>query len=271
VSVASAAVELARGIFDRLARKSAMLLGAGAMGELTARHLLAQGVGSLMVANRTFERAIDVARVLGGMPVPWDGLSRTLPLADLIIGAASGDDFLLGPAALEDALRERRRRPMFVIDLAVPRAIDPAVNALDGVYLYDIDDLEGVIADNRGARAAAAAKAETIVDAEVDAFWGWFTSLDVVPTIVALRDKLEALRQREVERTLAGLGELDPKHRQAVERLSVALVNKILHAPVTMLRRHQADRAESFYIEAARRLFRLGSDADATDDDDPEE
>jgi len=271
VSVASAAVELARGIFDRLAGKSAMLLGAGAMGELTARHLLAQGVGSLMVANRTFERAIDVARALGGMPVPWDGLSRTLPLADLIIGAASGDDFLLGPSALEDALRERRRRPIFVIDLAVPRAIDPAVNALDGVYLYDIDDLEGVIADNRGSLAAAAAKAETIVEAEVDAFWGWFTGLDVVPTIVALRDKLEALRQRELERTLAALGELDPKHRQAVERLSVALVNKILHVPVTTLRRHQADRAESFYIEAARRLFRLGSDADATDDDDAEE
>src|SRR2546427_747068 len=267
VSVASAAVELARGIFDRLAGKSAMLLGAGAMGELTARHLLAQGVGSLMVANRTFERAIDIARALGGMPVPWDGLSRTLPLADLVIGAASGDDFLLGPAALEEALRERRRRPMFVIDLAVPRAIDPGVNALDGVYLYDIDDLEGVIADNRGARAAAAAKAETIVEAEVDAFWGWFTSLDVVPTIVALREKLEALRQEELERTLAAMGDLDPKQRQAIERLSVTLVNKILHTPVTTLRRHQADRAEPFYIEAARRLFRLGV---AADDDEEE-
>jgi len=244
-----------------------MLLGAGAMGELTARHLLAQGVGSLMVANRTFERAIDVARALGGMPVPWDGLSRTLPLADLIIGAASGDDFLLGPAAMEEALRERRRRPMFVIDLAVPRAIDPGVNALDGVYLYDIDDLEGVIADNRGARAAAAAKAETIVEAEVDAFWGWFTSLDVVPTIVALREKLEALRQQELERTLSAMGDLDPKQRQAIERLSVTLVNKILHTPVTTLRRHQADRAEPFYIEAARRLFRLGV---AADDDEEE-
>ena len=235
---ADAARAVARGIFDRLTDKSAMLLGAGAMGELTARHLLAQGVGSLMVANRTFERAIDVARALGGMPVPWDGLSRTLPLADLIIGAASGDDFLLGPAAMEEALRERRRRPMFVIDLAVPRAIDPGVNALDGVYLYDIDDLEGVIADNRGARAAAAAKAETIVEAEVDAFWGWFTSLDVVPTIVALREKLEALRQQELERTLSAMGDLDPKLVERQKRLALVDQVEIDVKKVFALRRH---------------------------------
>src|SRR5439155_21233446 len=150
VSVASAAVELARGIFDRFADKAAMLIGAGAMGELTLRHLAAQGVGSLMVTNRTFERAIELARGLGAMPVPWDRLRRTLPLADLVVGAASGDDFLLGPTLVEEAMRERRGRPMFLIDLAVPRAVDPAVNGLDGVYLYDVDDLEGVIADNRG-------------------------------------------------------------------------------------------------------------------------
>jgi glutamyl-tRNA reductase len=271
VSVGSAAVELARGIFDRLDDKTAMLLGAGAMGELTARQLLAQGVGAVMVANRTFDRAIDVARSLGGTPVPWERLGRYLPLADLVIGAASGDEYLLRPAPVDEAMRERKHRPMFLIDLAVPRAFDPGLNALGDVYLYDIDDLEGVIADNRGARARAADEAESIVEAEVDAFWQWFTSLDAVPTIVALRDKLESIRRREVARTLAALGPLDPRQRDSIERLSTAIVNKILHAPLSALRRHRADPAEAFYIEAARRLFRLDvGDEDPDPDEDGE-
>src|SRR5438309_9183003 len=165
VSIGSAAVELSRGIFDRLADKSALLLGAGTMGEVTARQLLAHGVGSVMVANRTFDRAIDVARTLGAMPLRWERLTRYLPLADLVIAAASGEGFLLPRAAVEEAMRERRHRPMFLIDLAVPRVLDPAVSQLDSVYLYDIDDLEGVVAENRGARAREATKAETIVDA----------------------------------------------------------------------------------------------------------
>src|SRR5437899_2159867 len=158
VSVGSAAVELARGIFDRLEDKAAMLIGAGAMGELTARQLLTQGVGSVLVVNRTYERAIDVARELGGMPVPFERLARYLPLADLVIGTASGDEFLVTPVQVDEAMRERRRRPMLFVDLAVPRGFDPGVNAIDDVYLFDIDDLEGVIADNKGARAREAVK-----------------------------------------------------------------------------------------------------------------
>jgi glutamyl-tRNA reductase len=270
VSIGSAAVELARGIFDRLDDKTAMLLGAGAMGELTARQLLSQGVGSVMVANRTFDRAVEVARDLGGIPVPIERVAKTLPLADLVISAATGDGFLVDRATVEDAVRERRRRPMFLIDLAVPRSIDPAANTLDGVYVYDIDDLEGVIADNRGARVREAEKAEEIVEAEVDAFWSWFTTLDAVPTIVALRERLDDIRRREVERMLAGLGDLPSRHREAVERLTQAIVNKILHAPITELRRRRHDQTEAFYIEAARLLFRLDTD-DAAGDDGEEE
>ena len=262
VSVGSAAVEMARGIFDRLEDKTAMLVGAGAMGELTARQLLAQGVGSVLVVNRTYERAMDVARELGGMPVPFERLSRYLPLADLVIGTASGDEFLLTPALVDEAMRERRRRPMLFVDLAVPRGFDPGVNAIDDVYLFDIDDLEGVIADNKGARAREAVKAETIIDAEVDAFWRWFTSLDVVPTIVALRDKVEGIRRREVARGLTALGDADPKLPEVLERVTSAIVNKILHGPLTALRRHEAQAGEAFYVEAARRLFRLGADPD---------
>jgi glutamyl-tRNA reductase len=166
---------------------------------------------------------------------------------------------------MEKAIRGRRNRPMFLIDLAVPRALDPALNGLDNVYVYDIDDLEGVVADNRGARAREAEKAELIVEAEVDAFWRWFTSLDVVPTIVALRQKLEAIRRRELERALGALG-ADERQRDVVDRLTQAIVNKILHAPVTALRRHRADPTEAFYVDAARRLFRLG----LGDDPDPD-
>ncbi len=261
VSIGSAAVALARRIFDRLEDQTALLIGAGTMGELTARQLLAGGVGSVMVANRTFDRAVDVARALGGLPLPWERITRYLPLADLVIGVASGDGFLLGVDALEAAMRERRRRPIFLIDLAVPRCMDPAVNQLDGVYLYDIDDLESVVVDNQGARTREAVKAEAIVETEVDAFWRWLASLDAVPTIVALREKIEAMRRAELERMLASLPDPSPEQRAAIDRLTVSLVNKILHGPLSALRRHQADAQEAFYVEAARRLFRLGMDS----------
>jgi glutamyl-tRNA reductase len=265
VSIGSAAVELARRIFDRLEDQTALLLGAGTMGELTARQLLSGGVGAVMVANRTFDRAAEVARALGGLAVPWERLTRTLPLADLVIGTASGDGFLVSVDALEAAMRERRRRSIFLIDLAVPRCVDPAVNQLDGVYLYDIDDLEGVVVDNQDARAREAVKAEAIVEGEVDAFWRWLSSLDAVPTIVALREKVEAMRRAELERMLASLPEPTPEQRDAIDRLTVSLVNKILHGPLSALRRHQAGAEEAFYVEAARRLFRLG--IDVPDDD----
>ena len=267
VSIGSAAVELARTIFDRLQEQTALLVGAGTMGELTARQLLSGGVGAVMVTNRTFDRAVEVARHLGGPAVPGDRLTRYLPLADLVIGVASGDKPLLGAPAVEAAMRERRRRPMFLIDLAVPRCIDPAVNALDGVYLYDIDDLEGVIVDNQDARAREAVKAEAIVDAEVDAFWRWLGSLDAVPTIVALREKIEAMRRAELERVLASFPDRSPEQQAAIDRLTVSLVNKILHGPLSALKRHQASAEEAFYVEAARRLFRLGIDAPEDEDD----
>ena len=265
VSVGSAAVELASDIFDRFDDKTVLLIGAGTMGELTARALLARGTGTLMVANRTFERAAGVAHELGGLAVPFERFGRMLHTADLVISAAGGD-LPIRPAMVEDAMRERRGRPMLFIDLAVPRSIDPAVNALDGVYLFDVDDLDGVVAENRGARASEAVRAEAIVEAEVESFWKWLQGLDVVPTIVALRDKLEGIRQSEVERHLAALGSDDPRQRDAVERITRAIVNKILHHPVTALRRHQAVRGESFYVEAARSLFHLGSD-EPTDDE----
>jgi glutamyl-tRNA reductase len=267
VSVGSAAVELAKEIFDRFEDKTVLLIGAGEMGQLVARGLLAQGTGTLVVANRTLDRATEIARELDGMAVPLDKLARTIVLADLVIGAAGGDTFMLRAGDLHEALRERRGRPMILIDLAVPRSFDPAIRALDGAYLYDIDDLEGVIAENKDARTQEAALAEAIVDGEVDTFVHWLDGLDVVPTVVELRSKLERIREREVARHLATVGAgLDARQREGVERLTRAIVNKILHAPVTELRRRGSDVEELAAVEVVRALFRLGADDEPDED-----
>jgi len=256
VSVSSAAVELACKIFDRLEDKTAMLIGAGTMSELAARHLLAQGVRSVIVANRTFDRAVELARDLQGTPIPFDDLSRYLHMADVVIGSTSADSYVLSSAQMVDVLRQRKYRPLFLIDLGVPRNFDPHINDIDNVYLYDIDDLAGVADTNRDERQREAAKAETIIEAEVDGFCRWLSNLDAVPTIVALRDRLESIRRGELEKTLASLQELPPRDREALEAMTQAIVNKILHTPITLLK--QQDRAlETFYIAAARQLFGL--------------
>lgn len=254
VSVSAAAVELASKIFDRLEDKTALLLGAGTMSELAARHLLAHGVRSLVVANRTFDRAVELAREFHGTPVPFEDFPRYLQTADVVIGSTAADGYILTPARVQEVLRGRNYRPMFLIDLSVPRNFDPAINDIDNVYLYDIDDLGGVAHVNREERSREAEKAEAIVEAEVDAFWKWLRSLDAVPTIVALRDKMEAIRKGELEKTLPTLRDLSPREREALEAMTAAIVNKILHAPITHLKQHQREH-EAFYVAAARLLF----------------
>lgn len=256
VSVGSAAVELAARIFDNFEDKTAMLIGAGEMGELAARQLVAAGVGGLMVTNRTFDRAVEVAREFGGTPIPFDGFSRYLPMADVVIGATAGSGFVLTKDGIQAALRERAGRAMFCIDVSVPRNFDPQINDLDNVYLYDVDDLSGVAEENLEQRMREAGKAETIVLAEVESFWRWFSQLDVVPTIVALRDKAERIRAAELQRVLAELGPLSPAQREALESMSASIVNKILHAPITRLKQHDR-RDELFFVDAVRSVFEL--------------
>lgn len=256
VSVSSAAVELAATIFDRLEDKTAMLIGAGKMGELAARHLLANGVGGMIVTNRTFDRAVELARGFNATPVPFELFAKYLPLADIVIGAAAATYYVLTEPVVHEALRERKGRPMFCIDLSVPRIFDPRINAIGNLYLYDIDDLGRVAEENREERAREADKAEQIVTEEVESFWRWLGHLEAVPTIVALREKMEAIRRAEVKKTLNALKELDPREREAVDSLTSAIVNKILHAPITHMK-HGTRRQEAFDIEAARRLFDL--------------
>jgi glutamyl-tRNA reductase len=262
VSVSSAAIELASKIFDRLEDKTAMLIGAGKMGQLAARHLLAHGVGELIVTNRTFDAAVELAREFAGTPVLFEHFPKYLQMADIVIGSTAATGYVLTEPLVHEALRERKGRPIFCIDMSVPRNFDPRINEIDNVYLYDIDDLGRVTETNLDERAREAGKAEEIIDGEVEAFWRWLGHLEVVPTIVALRDKVEAIRRSELQKTLNALKDLSPRERQALESLTAAIVNKILHAPITRLKQHD-QRTEAFYIDATRRLFDLGGAEDS--------
>jgi glutamyl-tRNA reductase len=252
--VSSAAVELACKIFDRLEDKTVMLIGAGTMSELAARHLVAHGIHGMLVVNRTFDRATELARAFDGKPIPFEELRSHLHLADVVIGSTAADEHLLNPAIMHEVLRQRKFRPMFLIDMSVPRTFDARINEMDNVYLYDIDDLGGVASENLSERGREAEKAETIVEEEIDTFWRWLASLEAVPTIVALREKIEAIRILELEKTLASFPTLTAEQRQALEVMTTAIVNKILHAPITHLK--QQDRhEEALYLATARKLF----------------
>jgi glutamyl-tRNA reductase len=261
VSIGSAAGGLAKEIFDRLDDKTALLLGAGTMGELTARQLLASGVGALMVASRTFERAVTIARALHGTAIPFDRMPRHLAFADLVVSAVDAPEPVLRAADIEAALRERRGRPVFLIDLAVPRSLDPAINEVDGAYLYDIDDLEQVVAENRDARSWEARRAEAMIEGEVESFWTWLQARDAAPTIADLRDHSERIRTAQLERWGGRLAMLEPAEREAVERLTQAIVNELLHGPTTALAR-QAGRngVDPATVAAVRALFGLDDD-----------
>ncbi len=262
VSVGSAAVELATRIFDRFEDKAVMLIGAGEMGELAARQLAAAGVGGLMVTNRTFDRAVDVARDLGATPIPFERFPRYLPMADIVIAATAAEGFVLTRDQVQSALRDRKGKPVFCIDVSVPRNLDPQIDELDNVYLYDVDDLSEVAQENLEERAREAGKAEQIVLAEVESFWRWFSQLEVVPTIVALREKVERIAQSELQRTLAGFGAISEEQRATLEAMNAAMVKKILHAPISRLKQEDR-RDELFYVDALRALFDLREPEDS--------
>ena len=260
VSVASAAVDLAASIFERLDDCTVTLIGAGETGETAARHLINAGVSDLMVANRTFETAVTLAGELKGTPIPIERLGSYLPLADLVIGAAGGGQIVSVEKARE-ILHERSNRPVFFIDLAVPRNFDAGINELNNAYLYDIDDLAAVVAGNLDERQREAVRGEAIVDGEVDSFWLWFESLDVVPTIVELRDRAESIRREELERTLLRMPDVANEDRERIDQMTRAIVNKLLHRPTAELRSRGSDREGSRLLTAVRRLFGLGEES----------
>lgn len=261
VSVSFAAVELARKIFDSLDNKTVMLVGAGEMCELAAKHFLSQGVAKVLVTNRTFSRAEKLASEFHGTAVNFDNFREQLHRVDILLSSTGSPDFILTAKKLKEVCKDRRYKPMFLIDIAVPRDIEPAANKLDCIYLYDVDDLQGVVQANLKERQKEAEKAELIIAEEVTQFLAWLAALEVKPTIVALRRKMEMVRQRELEKTMAGLQNLNDKERRAIEAMSAAIVNKILHHPTDLLRQTSNDGSGSTYLDALRALF------DLTDED----
>jgi glutamyl-tRNA reductase len=254
VSVSSAAVSLAGKIFDSLGDKTVMLMGAGKMAELTARNLRRDGIQSLLITSRTFDHAVALARELGGTAVPFDNYKPYLKLADIVIGSLGVTRPVLGPEEFETVIRERRYRPMFLIDLGVPRNFDDRLNATENVYLYDIDDLSSVVMESRDERAREALKAETIVELEVDSFMKWLEGLDLVPAIKDIRSSIEQLRDVELARHRAWIAGLEPQEREQIEALTRGIINKLLHRILSGLR--GAPAADGLYTaEIARRLL----------------
>ena len=260
VSISYAAVELAKKIFGTLEGKSVMLIGAGEMAELAAKHLLSNGVQEIIVANRTYERAIEMAKGFNGTPIMFREFPHYLKRVDIVIASTAAPKYIIRPEQIDEVIKERKNRSMFFIDISVPRNVDPLINNIDNIYLYNVDDLQGVIEANLKERAKEAKAAEVIIDEEIKNFYRWVKSLDVVPTIVALKKKIEDIRKGEVEKALSGLNGLQEKDIQVIDAMTKAIVNKIVHDPVTHLKK-EANKVEGdFYIEAARRLFDLNTE-----------
>ena len=260
VSISYAAVELARKVFDTLAGRTILILGAGKMSELTAKHLVGNGVGRVLVANRTFERAEEMAARFQGTAVPFDQLYDHVREADIVISSTAATEHVVTKHPLAKALRGRNRA-LFLIDIAVPRDIDPAVNSLPGVFLYDIDDLNGVVEANLEERMTEARRAEGIIDEEVAAFIGWLESMEVVPTVAAIRAKAEVIRQMELEKALKRL-ELSEKELKTIDALTCAIVNKMLHGPTARLKQAAGGKEGYTYMEIARALYGLEDSED---------
>ena len=263
VSVSYAAVELAREIFGSLNKKRVLIIGAGKMSEGAARHLLGAGAAEMLIANRTPERAQEIARLFRGEVVPYDLLAQRLAEVDIVIASSAAPGYVLTKEIVRRAIDARKHQPMFLIDIAVPRNIDPEVNSVDHAFLYDIDDLQQVADRNLRARYEVAQQAESIVAEEVERLAARLRERDVTPTIVSLQEQLEAIRREVLARYRGKMGTLNGEQEQALEALTRGIVNKIAHGPISELRRHAGAEAggeaapESELVSAVRRIFRL--------------
>lgn len=262
VSISYAAVELAKKVFDRLDGRIVLVLGAGKMSELTAKHLLSSGAAKVLVANRTYARACELAGRFCGEAVEYERLFERMREVDIVISSTAATEYVVTKSQVDEVMRGRRGKPLFFIDIAVPRDIDPAVNDLDDVFLYDIDSLNGVIESNLKERMREAERAEQIIAEEIAEFERWLESMEVVPTVAAIRAKAEKVRQAELEKALKRLGGLSEKEVAVVEALTSSIVNKMLHGPTNRLKSVAGERYGVAYIEAARYLYGLDSNPD---------
>jgi len=257
VSASYAAVELARKIFGTLEGKAVLLIGAGEMGELAARHLMEQGAMPVFVANRTWSRAQDLARALSGTAVPYEQFHATMATVDVVITSTAAPEPIVRAPDVERALHSRRHRPLFFIDLAVPRNVEAAVNDLEGAFCYDVDDLRLVVEANLKERQREAQRAETLVEREVAKFAARLRDMQIVPTIVSLREKLETIRRGELDKALSRLPAASDETREVMAALSQAIVNKVLHAPIVKLKDSSREGHHARVTELISELFGL--------------
>ena len=257
VSISSAAVELAQKIFDDLENHTVMLVGTGEMAELAAKHLISYGVKTVYVTSRTYERAANLARTLNGSALDFEAFKNELHRADIVITSTSAPNFIIKKEIVEKAIHERKNKPIFFIDIAVPRDIEPDVNDLENVYLYDIDDLHVVVSANIKEREKEAENAMNFISQEVTKFNNWVGALDAVPTIVEIRKKAENIRKQEIEKTLKKISHLSENDKQLLRQMSSSMVNKILHKPTIKLKQKTQSEDGHVYLKAIRHLFHL--------------
>jgi glutamyl-tRNA reductase len=260
-SVSTAAAELVERVFEDIRGTKVLLLGAGKIGELAALELVARGASGIVVANRSLERASRLAERFGARATSLEALEDELALADVVVASTGSAGYLVTAEQVERALAGRRERPVFFVDIAVPRDLDPAINDLAGCYLYDIDDLQRVVTESAEGRTEETDRAEAIVAYEAEQFRAWQRSRDVVPAITSLRELAETIRAQELARAEPSLGALSPRERRAVESLTTQIVNKLLHLPTVRLKEAAAAPTGAVdgvhYAEAVRHLFGL--------------
>jgi glutamyl-tRNA reductase len=260
VSVSYAAIALARKIFGELSGLNVVILGAGGMAKLTGIHLKAQHVRQITVASRTLAAAEKLAGEIDGRAIPWGELAAALATADIVITATGAVEPVLTRQHVQDVMRPRRRRPLFVIDIAVPRDVEPSVGDLEQVFLYNIDDLQGIVKENLTRRSGELERAEAIVDEEVSRFTGWLQSREIIPTVVALRERFEAIRQSELARLEPKLTNLPPEARARLDEITRLLVQKLLMTPTEQLKAARDESLIATYSDALNRLFGLAAE-----------
>lgn len=257
VSVAFAAVELAKKVLGDLSDKTVMLIGAGEMCELAAKHFLNSGAKGVMVTNRTFERAERLAADFAGEAVRFEELFQHLHRADIVLSSTGAPHIIIGPRDVEEVVKRRKFRPIFFIDIAVPRDIDQKVDDVDGAFLFTVDDLQEIVQANLTQRSLEAEKAEEIISQEIGQFHKWLSQLEVTPTIVALRNRFDEIRRSEVEKTLSGWKDHPADAEKRLEALTMAVMNKLLHAPTTVVKKAGQGGRVDLYVDALRQLFEL--------------
>ena len=254
-SVGSAAVHLAKSIFGNLMGRTILIVGAGKMAELAITHLTSCGAGIVLVANRTYEKAVDLALQFGGQPVRFEDLASALEMADIVIASTGASKPILTCEMVSAAMCERRSRPVFLIDIAVPRDIEPKVQDIESVFLYNIDDLQAAVEADESGRQAEAARAQAIVRQEVEEFMRWFRTLDAVPIITALRKKFENIRSSELDKLKRKLPDLAPERLEAINAATCSIVNRICHRPMIRIKEYTADDSASAKLETACDIF----------------